>query len=144
MGKTARCLRQFRKIGITWEPAALGAAMLLMAVSSTAAGQVPASFLGTWKVTWEGRGAMRQATLTITSSGGTWLPIGVHTGSHNVCPRFERPIEVEPLSENGVIVHLRGSQTLHGCEDSRVGMRLLDENNGKGRLGKAELTFVRQ
>jgi hypothetical protein len=105
---------------------------------------VPAAFVGTWKVTWEARGVLRQATLTITDSGGTWLPIGIRSTSENVCSRIERPIEVEPRSEHRAIIHLRGSQAIHGCTDTKAGMRLLDDNNGIGRLGKMDLTYVRR
>ena len=121
-------------------------AVALTALSLThaapALAQTPTALVGTWKVNWEASGRPVEATLVINDTGGSW-----RTYAHrrqNPCVGLEHPIEVTAQGDKEAVITMRGSQALQGCPDFKVTMKLSDSNNGTGRRGDLELTFVRR
>jgi|SRR5689334_18282432 len=102
--------------------------------------EVPSSFIGVWKVRWQGRTPL-EARLALTASGGTWK-----TSAHslyNSCVGLKVPVFVESVSPEQILLRLNFS-VLRGCEDDKVVLTRVDEKTIEGKRGPLTLTLSRE
>jgi hypothetical protein len=110
-------------------------------VSSIVLAQTPASFVGEWKVTWQGEKRPLEAKLVITDVGGTWKTLA--TNRSDYCVGREVPIGIEVASENELNITLKFSEVLSGCSNALVRLHRSGANTISGVRGKLELTLTK-
>ncbi len=116
--------------------------LIPLALSMTLAwAQAPTPFVGTWKVTWEGKKQVLDAKLVLNESGGTWKTSTQQES--NPCVGKEVPVKVESSTPQEVKLLLAFS-VLHGCKDSKVTLTLGADSTVSGRRGDADLKLKRE
>lgn len=121
----------------------IGGGITLCVWLGAALGQVPAPFVGTWNVSWQGKANTISAKMVLTETGGRWQAFNVASGS-DFCYGREVAIAVQTASPSAVALKLKFSEALAGCSD--IPVRLLRGEDGTitgTRMG-APLTLVKQ
>lgn len=99
--------------------------------------EVPSSFVGVWKVRWQGRNPL-EARLVLTASGGTWKTL-THS-LYNSCVGLQVPVSVESVSPEQILLRLNFS-VLQGCNDDKIVLTRVDEKTIDGKRGGVTLTL---
>lgn len=121
--------------------------LLVLGVSLACAGlawaQVPAPFVGTWKVTWQTDKRLLEAEMNVTPGGGTWQTATMDR--HNPCAGREVPLKVESASGDSVQFSLQFSEVVAGCQNVAVVLKAEPDGKVTGtRSNKFALTLSRK
>ena len=117
----------------------LGGAMLVQAQAPT----VPAPFIGSWKVSWQGKAKPLSGEMVLTESGGHWQTFNVASGT-NACYGKEVPIGVQSASPDAVTLQLKFSEVINGCGSITVKLQRGADGAVTGTRSGEPLTLVKQ
>jgi hypothetical protein len=122
--------------------AALGCAAIVQA-QAPAPIAVPAPFVGTWKVSWQGQSKPLTAEMVLTDSGGRWHTFNAASKT-NSCQGREVPIAVQSASPDAVTLHLQFSEVINGCGNVTVKLQRGADGTLSGTRSGEPLTLVKQ
>lgn len=117
--------------------------LTLWAWMGAALAQVPAPFVGTWNVSWQGKSNALSAKMVLTESGGRWQTFNV-TSKADFCYGREVVAAVDSASEDAVTLKLKFSEALAGCNDVTVKLKRGEDGAVSGTRSGAPLTMVKQ
>ncbi len=118
------------------------AALTLAAAASAGWAQLPAAFQGRWEMQWTGRsGLALSGTMLLGEHGGTWH--GHRPRVDDNCAALEVPVEIRSVRDDAVTLRLRYADTLAGCGDGTVRLRLGADGRVTGTRGQAPLELQR-
>lgn len=125
---------------------ALAATFVCAATSALAQSANP--FVGDWNVTFssqdrKGFTVERQATMTLTESGGRWRTYLVG-GTRDPCSGQETPIEIKSLDDKQLVGTLKFSSLADFCKDLALVLKREDNGRVTGRRGDTELSLSRK
>lgn len=115
---------------------------LTTAVTAQAPSGIPAPFVGTWKVSWQGKTRPLSAEMVLTATGGRWQTFNV-TSASNHCFGREVPVAVQSASTDAVTLQLRFSEVIDGCGNVTVKLQQAADGTITGTRGGEALTLVR-
>jgi hypothetical protein len=113
-------------------------------VSCTVFAQTPSAWVGTWKVTWpNAQGRVQEARLVVTEAGaGSWQ---THTRAlDNPCIGKEVPIQVEKATDTEAKILLKFGDSIAGCTNSSVNLKVGENQAVTGTRGKLPLTLEKR
>lgn len=119
-----------------------GAMVLAGLLAAPCLAQVPAPFVGRWKVAWEYETRSYEASMTVTEAGGTWQT--ARLDSRNVCAGREVAMKLESSSEDRAQFKLMFSDVIPGCPDPTVRLKLAPDGSVTGTRSQYPLTMERQ
>ncbi|MFO1339896.1 MAG: hypothetical protein U1F53_16990 [Burkholderiaceae bacterium] len=119
------------------------AALVQAQAPDKAPDRVPAPFVGTWKVTWEGKSRPLTAEMVLTESGGHWQTFNVGSKT-NSCSGRTVPIAVKSASADAVALQLRFSEVINGCDNVSVKLQRGADGAITGTRSGEPLTLVKQ
>lgn len=115
---------------------------LAASAPAPAAEAVPAPFVGTWKVSWQGKTKPLSAEMVLTAAGGRWQTFNVASQT-NHCFGREVPIAVQSASADAVTLQLRFSDVIDGCGNVTVKLQQAADGTITGTRSGEALTLVR-
>lgn len=121
----------------------IGCGITLWVWFGAALAQVPAPFVGTWNVSWQGKANTISAKMVLTESGGQWQAFNVASKA-DFCYGREVPIAVDSAGADAVTLKLKFSEALAGCNDVTVKLKRGEDGAVSGTRSGAPLTMVKQ
>ena len=103
--------------------------------------QMPAPFIGTWNVQWQGKANVISAKLVLTETGGRWQAFNVASKA-DYCYGREVGVAIDGASDNAVTLKLKFSEALAGCSDVTVRLKRDEAGTFSGTRSGAPLTLL--
>jgi hypothetical protein len=120
----------------------LAVLLVLATINTSVWCQSPNPFLGKWKVLRADDMTGRGISLVIDESGGSWQYL--HTGGKDHCVGLKVPILVESYTPKVAQIKLLFAQTMAGCPDHRIELRMGDDGKVTGNMGPNQLVLSKE
>ena len=121
-------------------------AFMVAGFSTTAIGQGSSPFHGSWNVKWEGQSSngdvSRTAKLVVADTGGSWQTHLTRI-QKDPCNGQKVPIAITSSTSDTMVIRLKFSEVIQGCNDGTVGLKL-DGTTVTGTRGKDKLVLTKQ
>ena len=99
-------------------------------------------FIGTWSAKWQTEQQSYEASMVITTAGGTWQTYTRRRS--NPCFGREVPRQHDVATDTALEMTLKFSEVIPDCKDARVKLQVDASGQVTGRRGNAELTLKRE
>ncbi len=114
----------------------IGSAFAAMVLMPSAFAQEPNPYVGTWEAEFQSQnGGRLGGKVVITDQGGTW-DLETNARSHrNPCAGRLAPIAIQRATPDELLIRVRNSEVLAGCNDYPASFQRIDANTLEGQFG---------